>query len=48
VTFFELINAILTILPNAQFDADNEGQLIIYTNVKSVSANFDEPLQEME
>lgn len=33
MTFDELCSKILKILPNATFDQDNEGQLIIYTDI---------------
>jgi hypothetical protein len=33
MTFDEVYSAILKILPNAALDTDNEGQLIVYTNL---------------
>ena len=32
-TYAELVNLIAAILPNASFGEDNEGQLVIYTNL---------------
>ena len=33
MTFDEVYNAILNILPKATLDEDNDGQLIVYTNL---------------
>lgn len=33
-TINELMSAVQAILPNAAFDEDNEGQVIIYTNLR--------------
>lgn len=33
-TFSELVLAITEILPNATFDQDNDGQVIIYTDLE--------------
>lgn len=30
----EMIQAILEIIPDAQFERDNDNQIIIYTNIK--------------
>ena len=40
MTFDALINAVLNILPEAVFDTDNDGQIIIYTNL--IQAGVDE------
>ena len=37
--FDELLRDILEILPNATVGEDNEGQLVIYTNLKVVSSD---------
>lgn len=44
MTFDELLREILKILPNAQVDEDEDGQLIVYTN-KVVDA--DDEVREM-
>ncbi len=36
-TFEELVTKVLAILPEARFGDDNDGQIIIYTNMKFVS-----------
>lgn len=33
MTFNDLMQAILQVLPNATFDEDNYGQLIVYTDM---------------
>lgn len=33
MTFDEIYSAVLKILPNAVLDTDNEGQLIVYTDL---------------
>lgn len=39
MTFDDLCRMILEILPNATFGDDEEGQVIIYTNLHSVSSD---------
>lgn len=34
MTFDELVAAILSVIPDAVFEEDNEGQLIIYTGLR--------------
>lgn len=34
MNFDELMTAILKILPEASFDEDNDGQIVIYTNME--------------
>lgn len=38
-TMGELLDSILPILPNAQIEEDNDGQLIIYTGLVEVNAD---------
>ena len=38
-TFDDLCAAILEILPQASFGEDNDGQVVIYTNLHSVSSD---------
>ena len=45
-TFDELYQAILAILPDAQFDEDNDGQIIVYTNLRETDEEGN--LQEFE
>lgn len=35
----ELMSKILEVLPNAMFGTDNDGQVIIYTNLKVVDSD---------
>lgn len=42
MTYAQLVDAISTILPNATFDEDNDGQLIIYTDMKQVGKDDEE------
>lgn len=35
-TFGELHAAIMSILPNASFGEDNDGQIIVYTNMQEI------------
>lgn len=46
LTFTQLVAAIIAVLPDATFDEDIEGQLIIYTNLKKTDANDDAPLSK--
>lgn len=46
MTYAELVNAISAIIPGASFDEDNEGQLVIYTNLSEVKSG--EPLVDFE
>lgn len=39
MTFDDLMREILAILPNATAGEDNDGQVVIYTNLKSVSSD---------
>jgi hypothetical protein len=44
MTFDELVGKILQVLPNATFDKDNYGQLIIYTDCTTDSNDNVQPL----
>tara|TARA_R100000008_G_scaffold84164_1_gene70919 strand:- start:549 stop:746 length:198 start_codon:yes stop_codon:yes gene_type:complete len=33
-TYADLLGFVLNILPDASFDTDNDGQVIIYTNIR--------------
>lgn len=39
MTFDQLMTQVLAIIPNAQFDEDNFGQIIIYTDLTQPSSN---------
>ncbi len=47
MTLNELMNKILEILPNAQVENDNYGQIVIYTDLKQFDQSPDPILVEM-
>jgi hypothetical protein len=44
-TYAELVAAIAAILPNASFGEDNDGQLVIYTDLKQSNKSDNEALE---
>ena len=47
-TFAELVQAISGILPQASIDADFDGQIVIYTNLKEVEEDRALVLKEFD
>ena len=47
-TVDEFFQKVLAILPDAQFEEDNDGQLIIYTNHKVIEINGRHYVEKME
>lgn len=39
MTFDDLCRIVLEILPEATFDEDDDGQIVIYTNLESISSD---------
>jgi hypothetical protein len=48
MTFAELANKVLQILPDATFDEDNDGQLVIYTGKTTAMVNGVELVTDMK
>jgi len=40
MTFDEMMAAVLAILPSAAFGEDNDGQIIIYTNMRETGSGM--------
>lgn len=47
-TYSSLVAAIAAVLPNASFGEDNDGQLVVYTNLKQISGDDDAELVDMD
>lgn len=43
----ELMRMVLDILPNASFGEDNDGQIVIYSNLQQVDPDPEQPLVDM-
>jgi hypothetical protein len=43
----DLMRMVLDILPHASFGEDNDGQIVIYTNLQQVESDNDQPLVDM-
>lgn len=48
MTYVELAQAIAAILPNATFGEDNDGQIVVYTNLRQTESDDNAPLTEFE
>ncbi len=48
MTYSELVRAISAILPDATFGEDNEGQLVVYTNLQQTNPSDDAELKDFE
>ena len=48
MTYTQLVQAISQILPECSFDEDNEGQIVIYTNLSQTSPNDNDSLSNFE
>lgn len=47
MNFNQLAAEILKVLPNASFGEDNDGQIIVYTNLAQTNSDNDKPLVDM-
>lgn len=45
MTFNQLVAAIMAVCPEASFDEDLEGQIVIYTNLQQTNPDDDAPLE---
>jgi hypothetical protein len=47
-SFIELMNKVREIIPEAYFDEDLEGQIVIYTNLQQSNPDDNAPLEDFD